>query len=190
MKFEKYEFDVTWLVKSEIHHDARGQFRETFRKDLFQDASGLNFDVIQVNASISSKGVLRGIHYSVSALGQAKWVSCLKGEINDYIVDLRPKSSTFGQWKSITLSEANGLSLIIPTGIGHAFETKTEGSIVSYSLSSAYDPVSEMTISPLDPTINIKWLNADPLISDRDRLAPTLEKQIVLGNMPSDNLHL
>jgi len=190
VKFERYEFDSTWLVKSEIHHDARGVFREAFRKDLFQNVSGLDFNVMQVNASLSSKGVLRGIHYSISTLGQAKWVSCLKGEICDYIVDLRPKSPTFGQWKSITLSEANGLSLIIPTGIGHAFETKSEDSIVSYSLTSAYDPKTEMTISPLDPTIKIKWLNLNPVISDRDRLAPTLEKQISLGNLPSDNLHL
>ena len=190
MKFEVFSFESTWLVKSDIHNDLRGSFREIFRADLFREISGIDFNTKQINSSVSRKGVLRGIHYSTSAEGQAKWVSCVSGEIEDYVVDLRPNSPTFGKWKSVTLTADNGLSLIIPTGFGHAFEARTEGCIVSYALTSTYDPATEMTISPVDPTINIDWLNLNPEISDRDKFAPTLKEQILEGNMPSDSLVL
>lgn len=190
MKFEAFAFGSTWLVESEIHQDSRGSFRETFRRDLFYHSSGLDFNPVQVNSSFSMKGVLRGIHYSVSSTGQAKWVSCLRGEIEDYVIDLRRNSSTFGKWKSITLSGDNGLSLIIPTGFGHAFEARTDDCLVSYALTSSYDPKTEMTISPNDPTIGVKWVHSTPEISDRDKFAPSLSEQVSSGNMPSDNLAL
>jgi dTDP-4-dehydrorhamnose 3,5-epimerase len=143
-----------------------------------------------MNCSQSNKGVLRGIHYSIAETGQAKWVSCLNGEIEDYVIDLRLKSPTFGKWKSTTLSAENGLSLIIPTGFGHAFESRSGSCVVSYALTSLYDPTTEMTISPADPTISLRWANPNPEISDRDKFAPTLKEQVSKGNMPSDNLFL
>jgi dTDP-4-dehydrorhamnose 3,5-epimerase len=190
MKFEKFEFDSIWLVKSDIHLDNRGSFRETFRRDLFREVANSDFNPVQINASVSRMGVLRGIHYSISEIGQAKWISCVSGEIEDYVVDLRLNSSTFGKWKSISLSADNGLSLIIPTGFGHAFETRTDGCVVSYALSSSYDPATEMTITPSDPSIGVNWLNLYPEVSDRDKFAPTLREQVSAGNMPSDNLAL
>jgi dTDP-4-dehydrorhamnose 3,5-epimerase len=190
MKFEVFEFGATWLVKSEIHQDIRGSFRETFRRDLFYDYSQLDFNPVQINSSLSKKGVLRGIHYSVSDAGQAKWISCLQGEIEDYVIDLRLGSPTFGEWKSITLSANNGLSLIIPTGFGHAFEARSDDCLVSYALTSSYDPETEMTISPHDPTIRVNWVHSTPEISDRDKFAPTLSQQVSNGNIPSDNLAL
>ena len=190
MKFEVFEFESTWLVKSEIHQDSRGSFRETFRRDLFLHFSQLDFNPVQVNSSVSKKGVLRGIHYSVSEAGQAKWISCLRGEIEDYVIDLRLNSPTFGKWKSITLSANNGFSLIIPTGFGHAFEARTDDCLVSYALSSTYDPKSEMTISPNDPTIAVTWVHSTPEMSERDKFAPFLSEQVLSGNMPSDNLAL
>ena len=190
MKFEAFEFGSTWLVKSEIHEDIRGSFRETFRRDLFHQSSKLDFNPVQAKSSLSKKGVLRGIHYSVSSAGQAKWISCLQGEIEDYVIDLRLGSSTFGKWKSITLSADNGLSLIIPTGFGHAFEAMADDCLVSYALTSTYDPKTEMAISPNDPTIGVNWVHSTPEISDRDRFAPTLSEQVSSGNMPSDNLAL
>lgn len=190
MKFERFEFNSIWLVKSDIHLDNRGSFRETFRRDLFREVANFDFAPVQINASVSRMGVLRGIHYSIAEIGQAKWISCVSGEIEDYVVDLRLNSSTFGKWKSITLSEENGFSLIIPTGFGHAFETRTDGCVVSYALSSSYDAATEMTISPSDPVIGVNWLNSNPEISDRDKFAPTLREQVSAGKMPSDNLAL
>lgn len=190
MKFEMFEFGSTWLVTSEVHHDNRGSFREAFRRDLFLQFSQLDFNPVQINSSISKKGVLRGIHYSISEVGQAKWVSCLRGEIEDYVIDLRLNSPTFGKWKSITLSSENGLSIIIPTGFGHAFEARTDDCLVSYALTSTYDPKTEMTISPNDPTINVEWVHLTPEISDRDKFAPTLDELVSSGNIPSDNLAL
>jgi dTDP-4-dehydrorhamnose 3,5-epimerase len=190
MKFEAFEFGTTWIVHSEIHRDQRGEFRETFRRDKFRDVAGLDFQVEQTNCSTSSRGVLRGIHYSMANAGQAKWVSCLKGEIEDYVVDLRPHSPTFKKWKSVRLSATNSKSIILQSGVGHAFEALEDECIVSYSLTSAYDPSSEMTISPFDPQLNIGWHFEAPGISDRDRFAPTLEEQLSRGFLPSDNLPL
>jgi dTDP-4-dehydrorhamnose 3,5-epimerase len=121
-------------------------------------------------------------------LGQAKWVSCIKGEIRDYIVDLRHNSETFGQWASVILSEDNGKSVIIPTGFGHAFEAHSQESIISYALTSSYDPKTEMTINPFDATLNITWELNNPRISERDRSAPTLKDQVIRRNIQSDNL--
>ena len=183
MRFEKFEFNDAWLVRSEVHYDERGYFRETFRKDEFYEVTGFDFQAQQINVSLSKRGVLRGIHFSNSKLGQAKWVSCVKGEVKDYIVDLRHDSKTFGQSASVTLSEDNGLSIIIPTGFGHAFEAISAESIISYALTSSYDPKTELTISPFDLTLNIKWQLIDPIISERDRSAPTLKEQVLRGNI-------
>ena len=155
MRFEEFEFGATWIVYSEIHSDSRGDFKETLRRDKFLNLTGLDFQVEQTSSSTSSLGVLRGIHYSVSKVGQAKWVTCLRGEIKDYVVDLRPTSPTFGKWNAINLSAANGKSLIIQSVIGHAFEALENESIVSYSLTSSYDPDTEMTISPFDTQLSI-----------------------------------
>ena len=183
MRFEKFKFIDVWLAISEVHHDERGFFKETFRSDEFYKASGFSFQTQQINASFSVKGVLRGIHFSNSKLGQAKWVSCIKGEIKDYIVDLRKDSETFGEWASILLTEDNGYSIIIPTGFGHAFEVLSQDSIMSYALTSPYDPETDMTIYPFDDTLNIKWELSNPTISERDRCAPTLKDQITRGNI-------
>ena len=190
MRFEEFDFGATWIVYSEIYSDDRGEFKETLRRDKFHKLTGLDFRVEQTSCSTSSKGVLRGIHYSVSKLGQAKWVSCLRGEIKDYVVDLRPNSPTFGNWNSTILSAANGKSLIIQTGIGHAFEALEDDSIVSYSLTSAYDPATEMTISPFDDRLSIPWHFEIPKVSDRDKNAPTLMEQISKGNLPNGNVGL
>jgi len=190
VKFDKFKFNDAWLVSSEVHFDERGFFRETFRRDKFFEISGLSFEAQQINVSSSTKGALRGIHFSISKLGQAKWVSCIKGEIRDYIVDLRHDSETFGEWVSVILSEDNGKSVIIPAGFGHAFEAHSEESLISYALTSPYDPNTEMAINPFDTTLNITWELINPKMSERDKSAPTLKDQISLGNIGSDNLLL
>jgi dTDP-4-dehydrorhamnose 3,5-epimerase len=190
MKFEAFQFGATWIVHSEIHNDPRGEFKETLRRDKFYAATGVDFQIEQANCSVSSQGVLRGIHYSTAKSGQAKWITCLKGEIEDYVVDLRPHSQTFGEWKAVRLSAKNGKSLIIQSGVGHAFEALAEENVVFYSLTSPYDPATEMTISPHDPQLDISWHFELPIISDRDRLAPTLAEQVIRGNLPSGNLGL
>ena len=108
MQINEFAFGASWIVESDIYLDGRGSFRESFRRDKFLEFSGIDFQIEQSNCSVSSKGVLRGIHYSVARAGQVKWVSCLEGEIQDYVVDLRVSSPTFGQWKSIAITSASG----------------------------------------------------------------------------------
>jgi dTDP-4-dehydrorhamnose 3,5-epimerase len=186
MQINEFAFGASWIVESDIYLDGRGSFRESFRRDKFLEFSGIDFQIEQSNCSVSSKGVLRGIHYSVARAGQVKWVSCLEGEIQDYVVDLRVSSPTFGQWKSIAITSASGKSVVIGNGIGHAFEAMTENSIVAYSLNSSYEAETERTINPFDVQLAIQWKVETPILSNRDRFAPSLNDQISQQNLPND----
>jgi len=190
MIFEEFAFDKSWIVQSEVHEDSRGNFRESFRRDKFRDISGLDFEIQQSNCSVSSANVLRGIHFSNSKLGQAKWISCIKGEIVDYVIDLRMESQTFGKWKSVVLSAENAKSIIIGSGMGHAFVVVSQEAIVSYSLTSCYDPSTEMTITPFDKDLGIKWPVETPILSDRDVKGSTLSELIASEKLPTGNLPL
>lgn len=141
---------------------------------------------MQANISRSSRGVVRGVHYSLAAKGQAKWITCMAGSIKDIIVDIRPDSITFGKWAEVTLSESSGKSLLISAGLGHAFLALEDDTTVAYLLSSPYSPIDEYEINPLDSQIKIAWgLDSGELIfSEKDKNAPTLEQCLAQGNLP------
>ena len=103
MELEELEINGAWLARSPIHKDERGIFREWFKSDDIKTATGRDFGIEQANISRSSKGTLRGIHYSIAPRGQAKWVTCVSGAIKDVIVDIRPVSPTFGKWVEVEL---------------------------------------------------------------------------------------
>lgn len=174
MEFRELELQGCWLAQTEIFHDSRGSFREFFKYNSFSDVSGIPFHIAQANTSISTINVIRGIHYSTAVQGQAKWVTCLKGKINDVAVDLRAGSITYGQWISVELTPDNGRSLYIGEGFGHGFSTLEPESIVAYLLSSEYSPGDEFGINPLDSNLSIDWrLEIDtPILSDKDLNAP------------------
>ena len=89
MKFIQTEIPDAWIVESQKYDDSRGSFREWFKENEILESTGLNFNVCQANESISKKGVIRGVHYSLSESGQAKWITCASGRILDVIVDIR-----------------------------------------------------------------------------------------------------
>jgi dTDP-4-dehydrorhamnose 3,5-epimerase len=157
MNFTPLSIDGVWVHEPEILPDERGSFHEVFKLSLIKSQIGRDFEVRQVNQSVSGKGVLRGIHWTDNFSGQAKYISCAKGSLWDVVVDLRPDSKTFGQWDSFYLSEADCRSILISEGIGHAFLALEEGTVANYLCTAEFDPLSDKTINPLDTKLDIPF---------------------------------
>jgi dTDP-4-dehydrorhamnose 3,5-epimerase len=167
--------------------DERGTFRQWFEYEKILSVAGLDFSVAQANLSESKRGVVRGIHYSVAKVGQAKLVTCVTGKINDFIVDIRPNSETYGKFTSVKLKGGDGQAVLISAGLGHGFISLLEGSTISYLVTSPYSPSEEFAINPLDPEIGIDWgfPVSDLLLSQRDFTAQSLLECLVSGRLPS-----
>ena len=183
MRFLETAIAGVWIHNPLRHSDSRGTFEEQFRASSIVDELGRNFPVLQANRSVSNKGVVRGIHWTASPNGQAKYVNCVKGSIWDVYVDLRPDSRTFGQWGSEILSLENGKSTLISEGIGHAFLALENETVVNYLCTSEYEPSLDRTISPLDRSLAIPFLQiasengiSEIVLSDKDRAGGAFEE--------------
>jgi dTDP-4-dehydrorhamnose 3,5-epimerase len=160
------------LLEPVLHGDERGFFVETYRRDLWAE-HGVEAEFVQHNHSRSAKGTLRGLHFQTEP-GQAKLVRCARGEIFDVAVDLRRDSPTYGQWEGHLLDDEAHRQLFVPVGFAHGFAVLSDLADVSYLCSSTYDPATEAGIAWDDPEVGIEWPVSDPLVSERDRGAPTL----------------
>jgi dTDP-4-dehydrorhamnose 3,5-epimerase len=187
MKITALEIEGAWVADSPIWSDNRGFFSEWFKLEEIKNLMGRDFIVEQANVSSSSKGTLRGIHYSLAIEGQAKWITCLSGSIRDVVVDIRPNSKTFGKWISIELSGGTGKSLLISEYLGHGFLSLEENSVVAYLVSSAFSPDDEYGINPMDKSVGIDWgIDSNSLnMSEKDKNAPNLYEQMKLGKLPN-----
>ena len=186
MQLQEMTVSGAHVVSPVVHGDARGSFHEWYRADVLGKVTGGGFathasEIAQANCSVSRAGTLRGIHFAQVPPGQAKYVTCFAGAILDVVVDLRTGSPTYGAWDSVLLDDVDRRCLYIPEGLGHAFVALADGSLVSYLVSTGYDPDREHGIDPFDPEIGIAWPTEDrdgrPLeltLSDRDRAAPSL----------------
>ena len=121
MKLTPLRIEGAWVAESEVWNDDRGLFREWFKNSEILGTTGIDFSAKQANFSISQKGVIRGIHYSLTPHEQAKWVTCVSGAIIDVIVDIRPKSPTFKDVEYVELKPGDGKSVLIGHGLGHGF---------------------------------------------------------------------
>jgi dTDP-4-dehydrorhamnose 3,5-epimerase len=166
------ELEGTVLLEPTVHADARGFFLETFRRDVWAE-HGVDIDFAQHNHSRSTRGTLRGLHFQTEP-GQAKLVRCARGRIFDVAVDLRRDSSTYGRWEGQLLDDEAHRQLYIPVGFAHGFLVLSDVADVAYLCSSAYDPATEAGIAWDDPEVGVEWPISDPLVSERDRGAPTL----------------
>lgn len=167
-----------FLISTDVHSDNRGSFREIFRAGPLHTVLGENFEVRQQNLSISNKGVIRGIHYTNSRNGQAKLVTCVHGSILDVVIDLRVDSPTFKSWKAVKLVAGDTKSIFIKSGLGHAFLSLEDLSVVTYLTSEEYSPDSELSISPFDPDIGIQFEKHYPgpfILSSKDEAADSLQ---------------
>ena len=189
MDFKPLGIKGAWIAVSPVWDDNRGSFREWFKHDEISASTGINFTVKQANFSLSNQGVIRGIHYSLIPGGQAKWVTCVSGSVNDVVVDLRIDSPTFKKVEYVGLQQGDGKAVLIGPGLGHGFYSKENGSGVSYVLNSPYSPEYEYEISPNDPDLAINWSSEaldgkDYVISTKDMLAPSLEKRMEQKKLP------
>jgi dTDP-4-dehydrorhamnose 3,5-epimerase len=191
MSFTPLSISGAFVFEPVKFADSRGHFQENFKLSTFAKQLGIDFIVKQVNQSVSSKGVIRGIHFADNPPGQAKYINCPKGIVWDVVVDLRQKSPTFGKWEGVELSELNGKSVFIAEGIGHAFLSLEEDSVVNYLCSEEYNPITERQINPLDQDLAIDFLAAGEafgitefILSNRDDLAPALYQAQQMNILP------
>jgi dTDP-4-dehydrorhamnose 3,5-epimerase len=176
-----------WELTPQVHTDSRGAFFEWFTDPEFEAFAGHRLDLRQANCSVSAAGVWRGVHFAALPPSQAKYVTCLRGSVFDVIVDIRVGSPTFGKWDAVVLDDRHHRSVYLSEGLGHAFLALQDDSTVTYLCSAPYNPEREHTINALDPALNIDWpaVAGEPIISDRDRQAPTLAQVQAAGLLPT-----
>jgi dTDP-4-dehydrorhamnose 3,5-epimerase len=185
MELTPLGIEGAWLAESPVWSDERGFFREWFKSEDLEKATGKKFLIEQANVSFSSKGTVRGIHYSTAPRGQAKWITCVSGSIKDVIVDIRPDSKTYRKWVEVELSGNSDKAVFISEGLGHGFIALEDNTAVAYLVSTPFSLSHEFEINPLDEEIGINWgMDLSQLsISDKDLNAPTLAECLIEGNL-------
>jgi dTDP-4-dehydrorhamnose 3,5-epimerase len=167
-----------------IHGDQRGSLHEWFRGQELAEL-GFSLGLAQANCSISQRGVLRGIHFAEVPPGQAKYVTCIRGSVQDVIVDIREGSPTFGQWESVRLDDQSRRAVFLAEGLGHGFLALSDEATVVYLCSEPYNPTAEHGIHPLDPELSIDWpAGLVPQLSAKDAAAITLSEARQKGILP------
>ena len=171
MEVKKTKINGVFLIKPQIFKDKRGYFFESFNSIEFRKAIGLDVHFVQDNQSLSSKNVLRGLHFQHPPFAQAKLVSVIKGEVLDVVVDIRKGSDTYGEYIAEHLSEENHQQLYIPEGMAHGFLTLKDDTIFTYKCSNNYNKEAEDSILWNDELLNINWGSSNPIVSHKDQQA-------------------
>ncbi|MBV9514926.1 MAG: dTDP-4-dehydrorhamnose 3,5-epimerase [Mycobacteriaceae bacterium] len=177
-----------WEIAPQLHADERGLFYEWFTQREFTEATGHRLDLHQANCSVSSAGVLRGLHFARLPPSQAKFVTCVRGAVFDVVVDVRVGSPAYGRWDSVRLDDRERRSVYVSEGLAHGFLALQDDSTVVYLCSTPYAPEREYTISATDPELAIAWPTeggAALQMSGRDRDAPPLHEVRAAGLLPT-----
>ncbi len=164
------------IIRRKPIQDERGLFERFYCRQELQEA-GIDKPIVQINRSLTHKaGTVRGMHFQHPPYAETKIVSCVRGRIFDVAVDIRSGSTTFLQWHGETLSEDNFLSLLIPEGFAHGFQTLTGDCELLYIHTAAYAPSAEGALNAEDPRLGITWPLTITEMSDRDRSHPLLSR--------------
>ena len=175
--FQRLTIPDVILATPKRHGDERGFFSETYRENDYADA-GISGPFLQDNQAYSKQaGVLRGLHFQVAPMAQAKLVTCTQGKIFDVAVDIRRNSPTFGRYVSAELSAENGAQLFVPAGFAHGYLTMVEDCLVQYKVTAYYSPDDERGLAWDDPDIRIDWPSGAtaPILSEKDAALPLLK---------------
>jgi dTDP-4-dehydrorhamnose 3,5-epimerase len=168
------------IIEPTYFEDYRGYYAESYSARTLVNDYGIKTVFVQDNHSFSlQRGTLRGIHFQNNPKPQIKLVRCTNGTVLDFAVDLRSDSPTFKQYISVVLSADNHKQIWIPAGFGHAFLTLTDNCEVLYKVDEFYEPKLDRAIRWNDPEIAIAWSIANPIISQKDIDAPTLQNSDV-----------
>jgi len=174
MEIIKTPIEGLLVIKPKIFGDDRGYFFESWSRESFAK-NGLDLEFVQDNQSLSSKGVLRGLHFQNPPFSQGKLVRVIKGSVLDIAVDIRKESATYGQHFSIELNEENKTIFWIPPGFAHGFVTLEDDTIFTYRCTGFYNAASEGALLWSDADLNIDWGAINPLVSDKDLVAGSFE---------------
>lgn len=164
------------VIEPLVHGDSRGYFMESFSmRDFNREVSDCVF--VQDNESVSSYGVIRGLHFQKGEFAQAKLVRVIEGKVLDVAVDLREGSPTFGKYAAEELSGENKKMLFIPKGFAHGFSVLSERVIFQYKCDSYYAPEAEGGVAWNDPEIGIDWKipSGREKLSQKDMNHPSLK---------------
>jgi dTDP-4-dehydrorhamnose 3,5-epimerase len=167
------------LLAPVVHHDDRGFFLETYRRNAFGSA-GVDVEFVQDNHSRSRRGIVRGMHFQP---GMGKLVRCARGAILDVLVDIRRGSPTFGEWEAFRLDDETHHQLYAPNGFAHGYCVLSEDADVTYRCTTYYDPSAESGFCFDDPDVAIRWPDGLQLTpSARDAAAPRLSQ--IVASLP------
>ena len=176
MEVIKTEIEGVYIIEPKVFKDARGYFFESFSQRDFEAKVGkVNF--VQDNESMSSYGVMRGLHFQKPPFTQSKLVRCVKGAVLDVAVDIRKGSPTYGKHVAVELTEDNHRQFFIPHGFAHGFAVLSETAIFQYKCDNFYAPQADGGISILDQSLGIDWrIPTDKaILSDKDTKHPLLK---------------
>lgn len=155
IKVNKCDIEGLYEIEPAVHGDARGYFMETYNQRDFEEF-GLNMVFVQDNQSMSTKGVLRGLHFQ-KEYPQGKLVRVISGEVFDVAVDMRPGSKTYGKWHGVILSAEKKNQFYISEGFAHGFLVLSEAAEFCYKVTDFYHPGDEGGLAWNDPSIGIEW---------------------------------
>ena len=182
-KFTRTETGIEGLCVLEptVFADSRGYFMETYNKEDLKEV-GIDIEFIQDNQSMSTKGVLRGLHSQLN-YPQTKLVRVVRGEVYDVAVDLRERSETYGKYYGVVLSAENKKQFFIPKGFAHGFLVLSDEAEFCYKVDDYYHPNDELGVLWNDPDINVEWPldkiggEENLLLSEKDKVQPTLKER-------------
>ena len=172
MEYISTAIEGVYLIKPRVFNDARGYFMEAFKQEEF-NANVYPVKFVQDNESMSSYGVLRGLHYQKGEWSQAKLVRVIKGRVLDVAVDMRRSSPTFGKYVMVELSDENKMQFFIPRGFAHGFLVLSDEAVFTYKVDNVYAPQAEASVLFSDEQIGIEWpIEAkDMILSSKDLAA-------------------
>lgn len=169
--------DGVVIIEPRVFKDVRGYFFESFSQREF-DAKVRPIQFVQDNESMSSFGVIRGLHYQRPPFTQSKLVRCVKGRVLDVVVDIRKGSPTFGQHVAVELSEDNHYQVFIPRGFAHGFAVLSDVAVFQYKCDNFYHPEADAGIQLMDEELGIDWRIPleHAILSDKDLKHPCLKE--------------
>lgn len=169
MEVLKTAIEGVCIIRPRVFHDARGYFFESYSQRQFDElVRPIRF--VQDNESMSSRGVMRGLHFQRPPYTQSKLVRCVRGSVLDVAVDIRVGSPTFGKHVAVELSEENHLQFFVPRGFAHGFSVLSETAVFQYKCDNFYHPESDDGISILDDSFGIDWKipASEAILSEKD----------------------
>jgi dTDP-4-dehydrorhamnose 3,5-epimerase len=170
MKVTETRLPGVKIIDPQVFGDSRGCFHESFNQQRFGQLVQKDVTFVQDNHSVSTKGVIRGLHYQISPFSQGKLVRVVSGAVFDVAVDIRPDSKSFGKWVGVDLTGDNNRQLWIPEGYAHGFQVISDSAVFLYKTTNFYSPEHERCIRWDDPDLAIEWPSQDgAVVSDKDR---------------------